>query len=129
MRKEYDLQTDVLATIVAATSFTKNHSDLLTAFATRTDYRSARYVMTRDVYSERPARILDAEDREIAADYHAWIDAQLEAHGGSVRAVWEAYRNAGYRLTEIRPLLHYFVHDRGGEQVSASDRYSSFSSK
>ncbi|MCE4547886.1 MULTISPECIES: hypothetical protein [Caballeronia] len=116
MRKEYDLQTDVLATIVAATSFTKNHSDLLTAFATRTDYRSARYVMTRDVYSERPARILDAEDREIAADYHAWIDAQLEAHGGSVRAVWEAYRNAGYRLTEIRPLLHYFVHDRGGEQ-------------
>lgn len=116
MRKEYDLQTDVLATIVAATSVTKNHSDLLTAFATRTDYRSARYVMTRDVYSERPARILDAEDREIAADYHAWIDAQLEAHGGSVRAVWEAYRNAGYRLTEIRPLLHYFVHDRGGEQ-------------
>ncbi|ONC41686.1 hypothetical protein AQ914_18215 [Burkholderia pseudomallei] len=116
MRKEYDLQTDVLATIVATTPVTKRHADLLTALATRTEYRGARYVLTRDVYSERPARIIDADDREIAADYHAWIDAQLEANGGSVRAVWEAHKDAGYRLTEIRPLLHYFVHDRGGEQ-------------
>lgn len=87
MRREYELQTDVLATLVAATPVTKKHADLLTTLATRTDYRGARYVMTRDVYSERPARILDAEDREIAHDYHAWIDAQLAAHGGSVRAV------------------------------------------
>ncbi|WP_350029936.1 MULTISPECIES: hypothetical protein [unclassified Caballeronia] len=70
MRKEYDLQTAGLATIVAATSVTKKHSDLPTPFATRTDYRSARYVIARDVHSERPARILDTDDREIAADYH-----------------------------------------------------------
>lgn len=118
MRKEYDLQTDVLATIVAAAPVTKMHADLITAFATRTDYRGARYVMTNDEYGERPARIIDAGDREIAADYHAWIDAQLEAHGGSVRAVWETHKDAGYRLTRMRPLLHYFVHDRGGEQVN-----------
>lgn len=116
MRKEYELQTDVLATIVAATPVTPKHADLLMAFATRTDYRGARYVMTRDVYSARPARIFDAEDREIASDYHVWVDAQLAAHGDSVRAVWEAYKDAGLRLTEIRPLLHYFVQDRGGAQ-------------
>lgn len=57
MRKEYELQTDVLATVVATTRVTPKHADWLTAFATRTDYRGARYVMTRDVYSERPARI------------------------------------------------------------------------
>ncbi|QCP55079.1 hypothetical protein FAZ95_38735 [Trinickia violacea] len=116
MRKEYDLQTDVLATIVATTPVTKKHADLLTAFATRTDYRGARYVMTRDEFGERPARVLTADGREIAADYRAWIDAQLAAHSGSVRAVWLAHKDAGYQLTEIQPVLHYFVHDRGGDQ-------------
>lgn len=48
MRKEYELQTDVLATIVAATPITPEHAELLTAFATRIDYSGARYVMTRD---------------------------------------------------------------------------------
>lgn len=116
MRKEYELQTDVLATIVAATPVGPKHADLLTAFATRTDYRGARYVMTRDVYGEQPARILDAYDREVAADYRAWIEAELAAHGGSARAVWAAHKDAGYRLTEVQPRLHYFVHDRGGDQ-------------
>ncbi len=48
MRKEYELQTDVLSTLVAATPVAKKHADLLTTFATRTDYRSLHYVMTRD---------------------------------------------------------------------------------
>lgn len=116
MRKEYELQTDVLATIVAATPVTPKHTDLLTTFAARTDYRGARHVKTRDEFGQRPARILDAEDREIAPDYRAWIDAELEKHGGSARAVWSAHKDAGYRLTEIQPVLHYFVHDRGGAQ-------------
>ena len=116
MSKEYDLQTDALATIVAASPVNKTHADLLTAFATRTEYRGARYVRTRDVYGVQPMRILDADDREVAADYRTWIDAQLAAHGGSVRAMWEAHKDAGYRLTEIRPQLHYFVQDRGGAQ-------------
>jgi hypothetical protein len=116
MRKEYELQTDVLGTIVATASVAKRHVQLLTAFATRTDYRSARYVMTRNTYSEWPARVIDAEDREIAPNYRAWIDAELARHGGSARAVWLAHKDAGYLLTEIQPLLHYFVHDRGGDQ-------------
>ncbi|QBR04175.1 hypothetical protein [Paraburkholderia pallida] len=114
-RHEYDLQTDVLATIVATTPVTKKHAALLTAFATRTDWRAARYVMTRDIYSDWPARVIDGEGREIAPDYRAWIDAQLAEHG-SVSAVVDAHRESGYWLTEIRPLLHYFVHDRGGAQ-------------
>jgi hypothetical protein len=116
LRKEYELQTDVLATIVAAAPITPKHTDLLTTFAARTDYRGARHVKTRDEFGERPARIVDAEDREIAPDYRAWIDAELEKHGGSARAVWAAHKDAGYRLTEIQPALHYFVHDRGGAQ-------------
>ena len=116
MRREYELQTDVLATIVAATPVTAKHTGLLTALATRTDYRGARFVMTRDVYGLQPARVVDAENREIAVNYRTWIDAQLQVHAGSVRAVWETYKDAGYRLTEIRPRLHYFVQDRGGAQ-------------
>lgn len=116
MRKEYELQTDVLATIVASTPVTPKHAELLAAFASRTDYRGARYVMTRDEFGERPARILDADDRVIAADYRTWIEAELEQHGGSVRAVWAAHKDAGYRLTEVRPRLHSFVQDRGGAQ-------------
>lgn len=38
MRKEYDLQTDVLTTIIATTPVVRKHAELLTAFATRTDY-------------------------------------------------------------------------------------------
>ncbi|HDR8962075.1 hypothetical protein [Burkholderia vietnamiensis] len=40
MRDEYELQTDVLATIVAAVPVTPKHAQLLTEFATRTDYRT-----------------------------------------------------------------------------------------
>jgi hypothetical protein len=116
MRKEYELQTDVLATIVAATPVPPKHAELLTTFATRTDYRSARYAVTRYEFSERPARVIDADGREIAADYHAWIDAQLDAHGGSVGDVLLAHQDAGYQLVEVQPLLHYFVLDRGGDQ-------------
>ncbi|OXJ06672.1 hypothetical protein [Burkholderia sp. HI2500] len=115
MRKEYDLQTDVLAMIVATTPVTPKHADLLTAFATRTEFRGARHVKARDEFSAQPARIIDADGREIAADYRAWIDAQLAALG-SAHAVWEAHKEAGYRLVEIEPVLHYFVHDRGGDQ-------------
>lgn len=116
MRKEYELKTDVLETIVAAAPVTKKHAGLLTALATRTEFKDTRYVMTRDKFGEQPGRIIDAQGHEIAPDYRAWIDAQLVAHGGSVHDVWLANRNAGYRLTEIRPVLHYFVHDRGGDQ-------------
>lgn len=116
MRKEYELHTDVLATIVAATPVTSKHAALLTTFATRTDYRGARYAVTRDEFSERPARVIDADGREIAADYHAWIDAQLDAHGGSVEDVVLAHRDSGYQLVNVQPLLHYFVFDRGGDQ-------------
>lgn len=115
MRKEYDLQTDVLATIVGTTPVTKKHAALLTAFATRTDWRAARYVMTRDTFGPCPSRVIDGEGREIAPDYRTWIDAQLAEHG-SARAVIAAHRDAGYLLVEIQPLLHYFVQDRGGDQ-------------
>lgn len=116
MRKEHDLQTDVLATVIAGTPVTKRHAALQTAFVTRTCWRGARYVMTRDTYSEWPARVIDREGREVAPDYGAWIDAQLAEHGGSVSAIVDAHRECGYLLTEIQPLLHYFVHDRGGAQ-------------
>lgn len=116
MRKEYELQTDALDTIVAATAVTKKHADLLMTFATRTDYRYLRYVATRDLYGTSPARVVDADGREISPDYRAWIDAELYAHGGSARAVWLAHKDAGYLFTENQRLLHYFVHDRGGQQ-------------
>ncbi|WP_244098425.1 hypothetical protein [Burkholderia ambifaria] len=88
---------------------------MLTALATRTDYRGARYVVTRDEFGPQPARILDAAGREIAANYRAWIDAQLDAHRGSARAVWDTHKDAGYQLVECQPVLHYFMHDRGGD--------------
>lgn len=116
MRREYDLRSDTLETIFATTPVTKNHSALLTALAARTEYRGARYVMTQDMFSNQPARVIDAEGHEIAPDYRVWVNDQLAKHGGSVRGVWLAHKDAGYWLTEIRPVLHYFVHDRGGDQ-------------
>lgn len=82
MRKEYDLQTDVLATIVAATPVTPKHAELLTTFATRTDYRGARYVMTRDDFGEQPARVVDAEGREIAAESAIAASMVMNGPGG-----------------------------------------------
>jgi hypothetical protein len=72
--------------------------------------------VTRTEFTERPARIIDTDGREIAADYRSWVDDQLAAYGGSVRSVWAAHKDAGWLLTEVQPLLHYFVHDRGGDQ-------------
>lgn len=115
-RREYDLQTDVLAAIVATTPVTLKHAELLAALATRSEFQRARYVMTRETFGEVPARVIDTAGREIAADYSAWIETQLAAHGGSARAVWQVHRDCGYLLTEISPRLHYFAHDRGGAQ-------------
>ncbi|AOI68719.1 hypothetical protein [Burkholderia ubonensis] len=100
--------------IVATTPVTAKHAELLPAFATRTEFRGMRYVMTRDDFGEQPARIVDADGGEIAADYRAWIDAQL-AELGSVHEVWHAHKDSGYRLVEIQPRRHYFAHDRGGD--------------
>lgn len=112
MRKEYDLKTDALETIVAATLVTARHAALVAAFAGRTDFRSARYVKTRDEFGPRPARVLDGAGGEVAADYFTWIDAQLARHGDSVERLWAAFKDRGYLVTEVEPVLHYFVHDR-----------------
>ncbi|WP_431798055.1 hypothetical protein SGO26_30185 (plasmid) [Cupriavidus metallidurans] len=116
MRHEYDVHTDVLETIVAATPATKKHSALLTAFATRTEFRGARYVTSSDEYCSRPARILNSDGDEIAADYRVWVQRQLDEHRGNIDALCASNRGKGYLLTEIQPVLHYFVHDRGGAQ-------------
>ncbi|UVA77132.1 hypothetical protein [Pandoraea commovens] len=116
MRKEYDLQTDVLETIIGSTPVSKKHTDLLAVFAARTDYRGIRYVTTRDEFGERPARVIGANGEEIASDYYGWIRAELAAHGGSVSRLWTAFKDSRYCLVEVLPLLHYFVYDRGGEQ-------------
>ncbi|MEZ2353407.1 hypothetical protein [Caballeronia sp. RCC_10] len=89
-----------MGTIVAAAPVTRKHADSLTMCAMRTDYPSLRYVVTRDTYGPSPARIIDADGREISPDHHAWIEAELQTHGGSARAVWPARKDAGYLLTE-----------------------------
>lgn len=92
-RHEYDLQTDALATIVGTTPVKKKRAALLTAFATRTDWPAAHYVMTRDTYGPWPSRVIDSEGRDIAPDSRASIDAQLAEHG-SVRAVIDVHRES-----------------------------------
>ncbi|MDN7631639.1 hypothetical protein [Burkholderia cenocepacia] len=116
MKKEYELQTDVLETVVAGTPVTARHAALLTAFATRSDFRRARYVAMRDHWSARPARILDPEGREVADDYRAWVHQALDEHGGDASSVWHAYKHRRYLLTEVQSVQHFFAHDRGGEQ-------------
>ncbi|MBU9198855.1 hypothetical protein KTD33_30475 [Burkholderia gladioli] len=123
MRKEYDLKTDALETIVATTLVTTKHAALVAALAARTDYRSARYVKTRDEFSSRPARVLDAAGGEVAADYYAWIDAQLAEHGDSVERMWAAFEGRGYLVTEVEPVLHYFVYDRSPARRDAQDDF------
>ncbi|RQS59084.1 hypothetical protein DID96_35510 [Burkholderia sp. Bp8963] len=75
MHREYGLQTDVLATIVTNTPVAPKRAGLLTVFATCTGYHGARYLMIRDDLSDRPPHILDADGRDVSADFRAWIDA------------------------------------------------------
>lgn len=49
MREDYELQTDVLATIVASTPVTKHHADLLTSFATLPASGEQRVVTVREL--------------------------------------------------------------------------------
>ncbi|KVG53493.1 hypothetical protein WS79_29360 [Burkholderia territorii] len=59
----------------------------------------------------------DAVDgREVAPDYHAWIDAQLDAHGGSVEDVLLAHRYSAINWSKVQSLLHYFMYDCGDDQ-------------
>ncbi len=122
MRHNYELHTDVLATLVAQTPVQKKHAALIAMFATRTDFRTARYVKTRDEFGPQPRRVVDANDQEIAADYHDWIAEQL-ARLGSVGAVCEAFAHSGYRMVESQPCLHYLVVDRS---PAAADRQDDF---
>ncbi|MGN4074710.1 hypothetical protein ACS0X5_24880 [Burkholderia gladioli] len=112
MSKEYDLKTDVLETIVGSTVVTTKHAALVAAFAARTEFRSARYVKTRNEFGSRPARVLDADGGEVAADYFGWVTEQLAKHGDSVERSWAAFEGLGYLVTEVEPVLHYFVYDR-----------------
>lgn len=116
MRHEYQLNTDVLATIVATTPVTKKHAALLSEFATRTEFRSVHFVVAGDEDGANPARIVTAEGDEVAPDYRSWVRAQLDAHGGDVAAVCAEHQDKGYLVTEVEPVLHYFAYDRGGDQ-------------
>jgi hypothetical protein len=88
MRHDYELQTDVLATLVANTGVEKKHAALIAMFAARTEFRAVRHVTTRDEFSSQPTRVLDAHNQEVAADYRAWIDLQLDRLGSACACSW-----------------------------------------
>jgi hypothetical protein len=116
MLKEYDLRSDVLETIVASAKVSRHHRELRELLAKRTKFNHVGYVTSRAKYSHRPGRILDVAYREVASDFREWLSNELEARGGDSEAVWDAFHQSGYVLTEIRRALHYFTHDRGGAQ-------------
>ncbi|AUT65019.1 hypothetical protein [Paraburkholderia terrae] len=116
MLKEYDLRSDVLETIVASAMVSRHHKELRELLAKRTRFNRVSYVTSRVQYSHRPGRILDVEYREVASDFREWLSNELEARNGDSEAVWDAFHQSGYVLTEIRRSLHYFTHDWGGAQ-------------
>ncbi|WP_257807017.1 hypothetical protein [Burkholderia glumae] len=122
MRHDYELQTDVLATLVANTRVEKKHVALIAMFAARTDFRAVRHVKARDEFSSVPTRVLDAHNQEIAADYRAWIDQQLDRFG-TAAAVCDEFAESGYRMAERDPVLHYLMYDRS---PTSTDRQSDF---
>ncbi|VVD30909.1 hypothetical protein [Paraburkholderia dioscoreae] len=116
MKHEYCVQTDILETVVASAPVELRHAALLAALATRTEFRSPAYVTSRDSYGAHPARVFDAAGALVADNYRDWIRSEIDARNGDVAAVWEHYKDEGYLLSEIQPVLHFFVHDRGGAQ-------------
>ncbi|WP_257829928.1 hypothetical protein [Burkholderia glumae] len=122
MRRAYELHTDVLATLVAQTPVTKQHAALIAMLAARTDLRTARFVKTRDEFDQQPRRVVDANDQDIAADYHDWIAEQLTRFG-SVGAVCEAFANSGYRMVESQPCLHHLLVDRSPASAYPQDDF------
>lgn len=118
MRREYDVHTDIIETIVGSTPVMNGHAALLSAFASRTEYRGLRYVTSRDHWCAQPAQILDRDGLVVATDYREWVQQQLDEFGGDVPSICRAYEEKGYLLAEVQPILHYFVQDRGGEQAN-----------
>lgn len=118
MRREYDVHTDIIETIVASAPVMSGHAALLAAFASRSEHRGLQYVTSRDHWCAQPAQILDADGTVVAPDYREWVRQQLEEFGGDVPAICRAHKEKGYLLAEGQPVLHYFVHDRGGDQAN-----------
>ncbi|WP_244864203.1 hypothetical protein [Paraburkholderia aspalathi] len=116
MKHEYCVQTDILETVVASAPVELRHTALIAKLATRTEFRSAAYVTSRDTYGASPGRVFDESGTLVADNYRDWIGSEIAAHNGDVGAVWERYKDKGYLLSEVQPVLHFFAHDRGGAQ-------------
>lgn len=116
MRREYELRTDVLDTIIAKTPITKKHTALLNTLTTRTEFHGTQFVTSGNEWGARPARILTADGAELAPDYRIWVSEQLDMHAGNVEAICVEHQDKGYLLTEVASVLHYFAFDRGGDQ-------------
>ncbi|TDY22001.1 hypothetical protein B0G81_2265 [Paraburkholderia sp. BL6665CI2N2] len=116
MLKEYDLRSDVLDTLIGSAAVSPRHDRLRSRLAERLSFDRIACVKSCAQYSPRPGRILDAKQREVAADFRAWLPGELEARGGDVESARSHFHQSGFALTEIRRVLHYFTHDRGGDQ-------------
>jgi hypothetical protein len=121
MKSEYCVHTDVLQTIVASARVEPRHTALLAALATRTEFRSTAYVTSRDTYVAHPGKVFDASGGLIADSYHDWIESKIAANNGDTGAVWERYKDKGYLLSEVQPVLHFFAYDRDGAQDNLHD--------
>jgi hypothetical protein len=60
--------------------------------------------------------VFDASGGLIADSYHDWIESEIAANNGDTGAVWERYKDKGYLLSEVQPVLHFFAYDRDGAQ-------------
>lgn len=90
MPREYLVHTDVLEKIGRHAGHEKTHR-AVNRICNPHGVSRARYMTTRDEFSEHPARIhRGARERDCGRLSGAWVDAQLQERGGSVHGVWRA---------------------------------------
>lgn len=114
----YNVNVDILETVVASAPVNQKHGPLIAAIASRTDMHGIANVTTREHFVPTPHRILDQDGNVVAQDFQEWMTDQIDRRRGDYLAVWEEFKDSGYLMTEREPILLYFAHDRGDDQTN-----------
>ncbi len=108
----YNFTSPGLAESVAAAPITKGHVALLQRIRGFDGLENAVLATTRGDSWYARRKVLDAAGMLVHDDHEAWLQLQLEADGGRVRATRDRLRAQKYFLTKCGLTTLYIVHDR-----------------
>lgn len=115
MDQEHSLPAATLASVTTAcvaARWTRGHADLGARLRGVPGLEQVQFTAARDHYSPQPGRLLDEWGSVVATDFRTWANEQMQELGGA-RAVWEAHRSRGWKLTYWSREVRYYWCQRG----------------